>query len=881
MSRSARGAIGSAPQAAGSDIDKINASRANADPKQVTTGTVSVRRAVLAAPNAARVADSDRRRYAPDGAARAPDPMADEVQPKDSPLTPFPVVAAVGFALGAAALHSRWRVEWLEHAAGPADAERVRWVLSHHFGSTLLAALGTCIAAALLARALWRERAVGAIVGGLALAGASLGVWMGWLAGPPALPPTLETRWLIEGMGASWVLGVIATGSAFSLVLLARPRGVLGALLGFGGVALCAVVWLERAGVAADPFMVETSQVVQNLTDGAVNWDVVTQRADGPVHVAMVTPARENRLDGVDLPTLVLPPPAAVSFEVPDDDAPLWLELRAGADAEVGRGDQPAVVRWEVRVDGELRWSEERILLDGTPAHKRVWSVVRDDESAPGLSVEPGQRVELATGLAMPPDRSESLGPLATGFGRVRLIRRPARPLEQASPDRPNIVFVVADTQRRDRLSAYGYQRPTSPNVDSLARAGTLFERAYATSTWTWPSTASLFTGLTPFAHGVRAAPTAYLADELRTLAEILSSDGYRTAAFSGNPLVAARRNYDQGFERFDDDPLVFRRGTLLVDRALEWLDEVSHERFFLYVHLIDSHDPYLPLPEQCERLGLPGRPEGWRQDQENLIRQQLVLAAQRAEDGRPDANELLSAADREALDQLYDAATATTDAQLGRLLDAIAARGLEDRTLVIFTADHGEGLLERGLYGHGLTLHEEESGVPLVVAGPTIEAGARIEQPVSNRHLMPSIAKLLGLELRGAPGSVDLFHPRSMESGPILVSSDHALRHGRRSPTHSLRVGNEVLHWTPTADGPRFFAGQPDVVRLYDLAADPDALFDLANQRPERVAELLELLRERLDAESANAVVGALGTGEATLEMLRRAGYVEPEETE
>ncbi len=273
---------------------------------------------------------------------------------------------------------------------------------------------------------------------------------------------------------------------------------------------------------------------------------------------------------------------------------------------------------------------------------------------------------------------------------------------------RPNLLLVTIDTTRADHLGCYGDRDARTPALDGLARDGLLFERAVATAPITLPSHASILTGQYPIVHGVRDNGTYAARPELQTLAEVLHGAGYATAAFVSAHVLAAAYGLAQGFDVYDDrlDQIVVRgvgslerRAGSTVTAALAWLDRPPQEPWFLWVHLYDPHAPYSP-PESVEDL-----------------------PAER-----------------------YDAEISYADRQLGRLLARVDAAGRGERTIVVATADHGEGLGEHREATHGLFVYDSTMVVPLLIRWPPLGAGRRIGGQVSHVDLFPTLLELLGL---------------------------------------------------------------------------------------------------------------------------------------
>ena len=309
-------------------------------------------------------------------------------------------------------------------------------------------------------------------------------------------------------------------------------------------------------------------------------------------------------------------------------------------------------------------------------------------------------------------------------------------------PEIRNVVLVSLDTLGAKHVSAYGYARDTTPNLDRLAAEGTLFEYAYTPQVWTMTAHLSMMTGLYPLAHG--AAQTRKVSPAATPLPEILAQHGFTTAAFMGTAGYSGPDyGLDRGFE-------VFATGEVRAEhdnrRIFTWLeqqgrlhDEQPDHRFFLLAHYYDVHSefsgpvPYwAPPPFQLRYL-----PEGptWFHPGATTLLQHLEKQGAPLED-------------RRIVNALYDGGVRHVDERgLGPLVRQLEQLGLLDETLLIVTSDHGEEIFE-----HGCALHkqpyEETARVPLVMRGPGIPAGRRITDTVELVDLMPTILSLLGLPI-------------------------------------------------------------------------------------------------------------------------------------
>ncbi len=698
---------------------------------------------------------------------------------------------------------------------------------------------------------------------------------LAFLAGWSSREPSRALGWGTDrGRAATLAVALLAAGLAPVVLALCRrlpvPRRALLALLPPAAAAL-AVPLAGRALLGGVAERMRVRRVVAELLDPAAA-QILEGRADAPPYVGTHTPSIDYQVDGADRPAWVIPPPGRIRLEIPEHAGVLWLAPRAGIDRSVLEAHEERLAGHAVRFTVAVAGDE---LFRGTIPIRRVgkppgteWL---DVAGAQGLALRPGTELELACAL-LDPGGAEVRPPfpLAAGFGGLALESRWDAPRTRSSPRAPNIVLVVMDTQRADRLSAYGYGRPTSPHLERLAARGTLFEAAYSSASWTWPATASLLTGLLPEEHGVLSSSACFLDEQLETLAEALQDAGFTTAAWSANPLIVPDKNFDQGFEVFDHGNRSMRKSGFVVPAVLEWLEAVAGTRFFLYLHLVDPHAPLDPRPEDRALLAAEVPP--------TVSSNAIVELSWKLLEGEGALDELVSPAERGHIGALYDACVRSGDHWVGQVLERLEALGLADETLVAYTSDHGEELFDHGLAAHGHSLHAELVRVPLVLAGPGVAEGARVRTPVSTRQLAPTLARLAGTRLGQPADATDL-----LEGGrepAVLFSTEQGWWNGRsRQPLFGLRVGDEVLHLAPRGGSPGAAGSAAPApgadLRLYDVAADPGETRDLAAQRADR-ARVLRAELERLVAElRSRRRVPLRAAGDATLEVLRDLGYV------
>lgn len=307
---------------------------------------------------------------------------------------------------------------------------------------------------------------------------------------------------------------------------------------------------------------------------------------------------------------------------------------------------------------------------------------------------------------------------------------------------RPDIVLVVVDALRADHLPTYGYHLDTAPAIDSLARRGVVFERAFSHSGWTLPSMASMLTGLHPTEHGAYRSPKGgavfgRLRPEVTTMAEALAGEGYTAAAFVNNVYLRPLFGLDGGFELYDLQPasnLRHRSARATVEDALAWMKEAEGPLFVL-IHIMEPHLNYDP-PAPARGRFLPPA--------ETVIPVPYTLGeGQKAVDP--------SEGYRAQVEGLYDEEILETDTALGPLFDAF-----EGRAFLFVTADHGEEFWDHGGFEHGHSLHGELVRVPLIMSGPGLEPG-RIDAAVQHVDLFQTIVGLAGAGRPEGTGGVDL----------------------------------------------------------------------------------------------------------------------------
>jgi arylsulfatase A-like enzyme len=372
----------------------------------------------------------------------------------------------------------------------------------------------------------------------------------------------------------------------------------------------------------------------------------------------------------------------------------------------------------------------------------------------------------------------------------------------------PNVIVVLVDTLRADRLGVYGNHNGLTPYLDELARRGTVFGNAYAASSWTCPSVASLFTSRYPSQHQVTNWD-ARISDSEVTLAERLQQARYRSVGFVANLRLTEQLGYGQGFEHWNAYMSATKLRADRLRRRLLSSPEMAAARgaqapLFLYVHYMEPHAPYNMPPRYRKKFERRADPSI-----------DSAAAVQKVLDLNFGA---LSAAELDHVTSLYDAEVAFLDDELRRLMAGLEARGLLEHSIVVVTADHGEELGEHQLIGHGTSLYNQELRVPLIVVGQGVPAGRVVREPVSLIDVAPSLLALVGQPAEPRFEGRSLVPLLQGETAPVDVVAELFLGSTFDARRHSSAIvrGNHKLlmiagTWRTVADA-----------EMYDLAADP-----------------------------------------------------------
>jgi arylsulfatase A-like enzyme/Tfp pilus assembly protein PilF len=393
----------------------------------------------------------------------------------------------------------------------------------------------------------------------------------------------------------------------------------------------------------------------------------------------------------------------------------------------------------------------------------------------------------------------------------------------------PNLLLISIDTLRADHLGSYGY-RSVTPALDHLAGEGVVFEQVYTPVPLTLPAHTSLFTGRNPPATGIRENGEV-LPSSVPTLAEQMQAQGFQTAAFIGAFILDRRFGLARGFDQYwgefplhryaGADPSTIQiRGDQVQAAASQWIADHGPHRFFVFVHFYDLHGPYL-LPASW-RARFPGR--------------------------------------------FYDGEIAYVDDLIGKLWEDLVRQGVANRTLLVITADHGEGLGEHGEQNHGFLLYRSTTHVPLIIRFPDRRyAGKRINTIVRLIDIAPTVCALLGVPSPPSFQGRNLAPDISGQVRPALPAYSETLysyRHFHTAPIYALRDNQYTFIQAPRPE-------------LYEFRKDPVELHDLIHTN-QAIANNLRGDLENLLASMAHGPQAAPASAEV-LEQLKSLGYVGP----
>ncbi|MDH3813441.1 MAG: sulfatase [Acidobacteriota bacterium] len=433
---------------------------------------------------------------------------------------------------------------------------------------------------------------------------------------------------------------------------------------------------------------------------------------------------------------------------------------------------------------------------------------------------------------------------------------------QQARRPRPapkNVIVVMVDTLRADHMSAYGYERETTPFIERFASQGFVFEHARSQASCTFPSVNSLLTSRNPAIFTRQEEGQLGIPDEYPSIAEVLKEHGYRTIAVSASPIVRASPSefnpiggFDRGYDTFVEDTLWLPGGQ--VNRAIARELDTLEEPFFLYAHYMDPHGPYRP-PERYEKR-FAGEYDG-----HEFIRRgnPVPIGEMLYKNGR---HFDITDRDIQHLVDLYDDEIRYFDGVFRRLIKNLEDRDLLDNTLIIISSDHGEEFLEHGHIKHCRGVWDTVTRVPLIFRFPGVEGGQRFGSAVQNLDIVPTILDYLEIEPEG-------LNLEGTSLLPVLEGD---------GPSREFAFADQRAY--RSADDGRFqliLNGENGVVTLYDLISDPLEQHDLFRSDHPELARLSDALNMWLtDTGQLMRFDEEIAAAKKKEEELRALGYLE-----
>ncbi len=453
--------------------------------------------------------------------------------------------------------------------------------------------------------------------------------------------------------------------------------------------------------------------------------------------------------------------------------------------------------------DAALKWGEE-YKLSVTVTQGENTQIVADisDRSFPNPdgTIWHNEKVNLSGFESGPAEMAFAFEGLSGKKVQDEFILSSPRIYSSGRKDFKRVIFLGIDTLRADHLSCYGYKRTTTPGIDEWADGGTRFGYCVSASPWTFPSFSSMMTGRYPSLCGATTT-VKFLPNDETTLAEILSMQGYTTGMIVNNIWTGPTVNLNQGFDEAVRLPVVGADETFA--KAEEWLKANSDEDTFLFLHFMDSHVPYHP-PQPFNNMFDQGYSGRFRLEFKDV---EEVRSGQ----------EVLSESEIEHLKALYDGEIAYLDSEFSKFTQFLESEGMEDNTLVIITADHGEEFFEHGKFEHGQSMYDEVLSVPLILRGPGIAGGKTDERVASTLDIFPTILEYLNIEVPDNINGSSLLKPLP-EEDRLLISEQVLYGEDLKGLTDSQY--RYIYHTTTGAE------------ELYDRTDDPLQLHSVADDR-------------------------------------------------
>lgn len=408
-----------------------------------------------------------------------------------------------------------------------------------------------------------------------------------------------------------------------------------------------------------------------------------------------------------------------------------------------------------------------------------------------------------------------------------------------------NVVVIAMDALQAAHVHHLGYKKPTTPNMDRLAKSGFSFRQAISPSSWTVPTYLSVFSSMYPSEHGLTNRYVRFSKDkqetanfknrkpEITTMAQIFKAAGYKTGGFTGDSGVSAILGYDKGFDAYTDETQ-FGGLENSAARALKWLEGLKDQKFFLFVHGYDSHGQF-QLPEgyssRFQSAKAPVKYKGTREEQ-----------AQIREAGLKGEAPKLNREEIEFWRNWYDGKIADADRRMGEFLEKVRALSPAKKTIVIVFSDHGTEFYEHGRFDHGHTLYDELVRVPWIISVPGARRSGRIlNEQVSTIDMLPTL-----LELTGVPADKSLTEQmRGRSVWPLIQGQEKGGRDVFTETDYRNFTHKRALR---SADGWKYIQTlENGSEELYNLKADPKEQKNLATGKLAQLEKLKDALNKHL----------------------------------
>ncbi len=419
-----------------------------------------------------------------------------------------------------------------------------------------------------------------------------------------------------------------------------------------------------------------------------------------------------------------------------------------------------------------------------------------------------------------------------------------------------NVILISIDTLRADHLGCYEYPKNTTPNIDKFSEDSILFKRCLAQASSTLISHASIFTSLIPLHHRACFTKKLALPEENQTIGEILNTNGYKTVSFNDGGQIASEFGMSQGFDLYDSstgdqkpDYMTFKA---IVDKCTQWIDNNTSKKYFIFLHTYETHHPYTPTENNLKLFE-----SGYEGSLEPHISVDLIFKLFR---GKLEISE----ADKQHIRNAYDAEIRSMDESFGILVDFLKKKDLYDKTIIIFTSDHGEEFDEHGVIGmHAHTLYDELLHVPLLIKLKKSKlASKKIDTHVGCIDISPTLLNLLGLEnFKYAEGKslVDMISGKQKEREGFLIAQ-------RDRPDEY----KNPEYWTIINKTWKLYKG-----KLFDLRNDPLELEDVSKSNQELKGELLKSAMEFMKINPLDIQDKETEIDEKLKEKLKSLGYI------